>query len=140
MGLNPLPDYVEPIESSSNLEYSSEYPLILTTGAKLPMYTHSQFRDIPRLRNLFPENYFTINPVTAVMYGVNDGERITVESPTGCLSGLVRTDLGLVENVVQVYHGFNDMNANLLISGKYFDPGTASPGMKSSLCRIVIDK
>jgi len=140
LGFNPLPEYVEPIESSSNLEYSSEYPLILTTGAKLPMYTHSQFRGIPRLSNLFPDNYFSINPVTAVMYGVIDGERITVESPAGRLSGSVRTDLDLVENVVQVYHGFNDMNANLLTSGKYFDPGTASPGMKSSLCRIVIDK
>jgi thiosulfate reductase/polysulfide reductase chain A len=101
------------------------------------MFTHSQFRMIPRLNNLFPDNYFTVNPNTAARYDIKDGDEITVESPTGCLSGSVRTSDDLLENVVQVFHGFNDMNANLLINSTFFDPGTGSPSMKSSLCRIV---
>ena len=137
LGLNPLPDYIEPRESPSNPDLSSQYPLILTTGAKLPMFTHSQFRNIPKLNGLFPENYFTMNPKTAAKYDVKDGEVITVESPTGRLTGRFRTTLDLLENVVQVYHGFSKMNSNMLTSSSFFDPGTGSPGLKSSLCRIV---
>jgi anaerobic selenocysteine-containing dehydrogenase len=132
--------FVEPFESPSSRDLGSDYPLVLTTGAKLPMFTHSQFRNIPRLSNLFPCNYFMINPVTAVKYGVVDGDDILVESPSGRLSGPVRTVSDLVEDVVQVFHGFNDMNANLLTSSSFFDSGNGSPGMKSSLCRIFKEK
>jgi anaerobic selenocysteine-containing dehydrogenase len=140
LGLNPLPVFVEPVASPSSDDLRSMYPLVLTTGAKLPMYTHSQFRNIPRLSRLFPDNMFTVNPVTAEVYGVRDGDEITVESPSGSLSGPVVLSSDLVENVVQVYHGFDTMNANLLIDSRYFDIGTGSPGMKSSLCRIISDK
>jgi anaerobic selenocysteine-containing dehydrogenase len=140
LGIDPLPVFVEPFESPSSSGLGLDYPLVLTTGAKLPMFTHSQFRNIPRLSKLLPENYFSINPVTAVKYGVIDGDEIMVESPTGRLSGPVRTVSDLVENVVQVFHGFNEMNANLLTSSDFFDLGNGSPGMKSSLCRIVQEK
>ena len=139
LGINPLPVFVEPVESPLNKDLCIEYPLVLTTGAKLPMFTHSQFRNVPKLSNLFPSNYFSVNPVTALKFGVCDGDEITVESPSGSLSGQVKTTLDLVENVVQVFHGFNDMNANMLTNSKYFDSGTGSPGMKSSLCRIVTE-
>ena len=132
--------FVELVESPSNQDLCSKYPLVLTSGAKLPMFTHSQFRNIPRLNNLFPDNYFTINPVTALKYGAMDADEILVESPSGRLSGYVKTSLNLVENVVQVYHGFNDVNANFLTSSKHFDAGTGSPRMKSLLCRIVTEK
>ncbi|MGD0803075.1 MAG: molybdopterin-dependent oxidoreductase [Candidatus Bathyarchaeia archaeon] len=135
-GLSPLPEFVEPAESPLS-KWGAHYPLILSTSAKVPMYTHSQFRNIPSLRKLMPENYFTLNPATASHYMLKDGNRVTVESPSGRLSGSLRTSSDLLENVLQVYHGFSDMNANTLVSSEYFDPGTGSPGMKSSLCRIV---
>jgi anaerobic selenocysteine-containing dehydrogenase len=96
--------------------------------------------NIPRLRRLHPQNSVMINPNTASKYGVNDGDQVIVESPTGRLPGKVKTTNDLLENVIQLYHGYEEMNANLLTSSKHFDPGTGSPGLKSSLCRIVVDR
>ena len=81
-----------------------------------------------------------INPNTAFKYGIDDGDQVIVESPTGKLSGKVKTTHDLLENVIQLFHGFEDMNANLLTSSKHFDSGTGSPGLKSTLCRIVVDR
>jgi anaerobic selenocysteine-containing dehydrogenase len=62
MGLNPLPVYEEPEESPfSKPELSKEYHLVLTTGAKLPIYIYSQMCNISSLRKLMPENIFEIN-------------------------------------------------------------------------------
>jgi anaerobic selenocysteine-containing dehydrogenase len=139
LGYSALPDFIEPCESISNPDSAGAFPLVLTTGAKLSMYTHSQFRNIPRLRKLQPNNYFMVNRNTAEKFGIEDGAKVIVESPTGCLSGVVKTTPDLLENVVQVYHGFENMNANLLTSSKFFDPATGSPGLKSSVCKITLE-
>ena len=52
-GIDPLPVYKEPPESPlSRPDLAATYPLVLTSGARVMAYTHSQFRNIPRLRKI----------------------------------------------------------------------------------------
>jgi anaerobic selenocysteine-containing dehydrogenase len=136
-GFNALPDYVEPHYSPLNSVLSEKYPLVLTVGAKLPMYTHSQFRNIPRLRQLMPHNVFLINEKTADKYNLKNGQRVIVETESGRLEGPLEVTSDLLDNVVQTFHGFDEMNANILTSNKSFDHATGSPGSKSMTCRII---
>ncbi len=47
-GFDPLPVYIEPTQSPiSTPEVAKEYPLILNSGSRVPMYTHSKQRNIP---------------------------------------------------------------------------------------------
>ena len=51
LGYDPLPDYIEPNESYySTPEVAKEYPLILSTGGRIPFYFHTQYANIPWLR------------------------------------------------------------------------------------------
>ncbi len=50
LGYDPLPVYKEPAESPvSRPDLATEYPLILITGVKQEMYTHSMMCNIPEL-------------------------------------------------------------------------------------------
>jgi len=133
----PLPTYVEPAESPLGSNGKKEYPLVLTTGMKFPMYTHSQFRNIPRLRKLLPQNHILLHTKTAHQHKLEDGDKTLIETPTGSLIGIVKTTRNLRENIIQIAHGFEEMNVNQLTSSKYFDNVTGSPGLKSTICRIV---
>ena len=65
-GYDPLPEHVEPNESPvASPDVFKEYPLILNTGVKQPMYWHSMGRQVPSLRRLQPEPLLEINPETA---------------------------------------------------------------------------
>ena len=47
---------------------------------------------------------------------------------------------GIHPHVVQLYHGFDEANANLLTDYASCDPITGSAPLRSSLCRIRIAK
>jgi anaerobic selenocysteine-containing dehydrogenase len=73
--LDPLPAYVEPIESPySEPELAKEYPLILTTGARVPHFFHSEHRQVARLRALHPDPLCYLHSETAAKYGISEGE------------------------------------------------------------------
>ena len=50
------------------------FVLLLITGAKPEMYTHSMMRNIPGLYEQFPENLLEINPEMAAGLGIGDGD------------------------------------------------------------------
>ena len=55
-GLDPLPSYVEPVESPySAPEDVEEYPYIVTSGMRVPHFFHSEQRQIEKLRALHPD-------------------------------------------------------------------------------------
>lgn len=84
LGLDPLPSYEEPVPSPlSTPELCEEYPLVLTTGARLWGMFHSEHRQIPRMRALHPEPLVYVNPKTAADFGVKDGDWVWVENHRG---------------------------------------------------------
>jgi anaerobic selenocysteine-containing dehydrogenase len=136
-GCDALPVYHEPMESPlGNPQLAETYPLVLTAGAKINWYVHSQMRNIPSLNKHMPHNVAEIHPDTATDYGLGEGDTALVTSPRASLKCQVRITTDIRPRVVQLYHGFEEANVNLLTDNNSLDPITGSSPMRASLCRI----
>ena len=78
-GLDPLPYYEEPAEGPvATPELYKEYPLILTTGRRSPVFFHSEHRMVPWLREIDPDPIVEIYTQTAADLGIGQGEWVYV--------------------------------------------------------------
>ncbi len=137
LGCDPLPTYREPAESPvSRPDLAKEYPLILIAGTKLEMYTHSEMRNIPGLRRLFPENLLEVNPRIAATLDIAEGELVRISSPRGSIMCKAHLTDRIDPRVVHLCCGFRESNCNVLTDHKAFDPITGSTGLKSLLCKV----
>jgi anaerobic selenocysteine-containing dehydrogenase len=150
-GVDPLPNYTEPAQSPySTPHLVADYPLVLTTGARVPVFYHSQHRNNPWQRELYPHPQVEIDPATAERFGVVDGTWTWIETKTGRIRMLAKVTPGMLPGVVSMAHGWwqgceelglpgygwDGANANVLISGDDHDPALGVPGARSQLCRI----
>ena len=107
LGLDPLPSYEEPVPSPrSTPELFEEYPLVLTTGARVWSMFHSEHRQIPRLRALHPEPLVYVNPVTAAKHGVKDGDWVWLENQHGRCKRQVRETPSVNEHTINTDHAW----------------------------------
>ena len=137
MGLDALPVYHEPFESPlGDPGLARNFPLVLTTGAKLDWYVHSQMHNIPSLSKRMPHNVAEIHTNTAADCKVREGDTVLVETPRSSIKCQVRVSEDILQQVVQVFPGFDDANANLLTDSSVYDPITGSVPMRASLCRV----
>jgi anaerobic selenocysteine-containing dehydrogenase len=109
-----MPTFREPLESPVATP-DPDYPLILTTGARILQFLHSQHRNIPRLRRDAPEPLAEIHPEADIKTRVTDA---------------IRPD------VVAIPHGWDEANANILTSQQPADPIIGYPGLKALLCNV----
>lgn len=106
-GYNPLPEHIEPPESPvSTPERFKEYPLILNTGVKQPMYWHSQYRQVKSLRSLNTEPLVDMHTATAKALGIKAGDYAWIETVRGKLRMKVTTTDQQHEKVVSIPHGW----------------------------------
>jgi len=150
LGYDPLPYYAEPNESPySTPEVAKEYPLILSTGGRLPYYFHSQYRQVPWLRERQPYPLVQIHPETADKLGIKDGEWVWIETPRGRIRQVAQLFPGIDPGVVMAQaswwypedpgpdHGLWKSNANILTrSEPPFDPAMGSVTFRALLCKI----
>jgi len=137
MGLDALPVHHEPVASPFGaVELVKEYPLVLTTGAKLAQYVHSQMRQIPQLRDKAPHNCAEMHPATASASDIHNGYTISVATPYGAVSCKAAVHDKIRRDVVQLFHGYDDSNANVLTDGEHYDPVTGATPSRSLLCRV----
>ena len=136
-GYDPIPHHVEPSKSPAQTpELFKKYPVILTTGTRIPEYTHSQFRMVKELQKTAPEPIAEIHPETAGKYGISDGDMMAVETTKGRIEIKTRTTADLIPGVLSIPHGWGKANANELTELDSRDPVTGYTEMKSLLCRI----
>jgi anaerobic selenocysteine-containing dehydrogenase len=136
-GYDPLPIHVEPEESPVNSPgLARDYPLILTTGSRIFEYTHSQLRNIPRLRERVPDPYAEINPQTARESNIHDSDEIIVESKRGFIKLKAKVTEDVPTWLVNIPHGWAEANVNLLTDDGGRDPISGFPPLKSLLCRV----
>ncbi|MGP8079035.1 MAG: molybdopterin-dependent oxidoreductase [Dehalococcoidales bacterium] len=137
-GIEPLPEFKEPPESPlSRPDLSKSYPLVLTSGARVLSYTHSQFRNIGRLRRLMPDPLVDINPIDAKPRGIQPGDEIIISSPRGSIKMKANVTDSILPGVVAAPHHWPDAaNINLLIDDKTLDPISGFPPFKSQLCQV----
>ena len=113
-----------------------KYPVILTTGARIQEYTHTQLRGVPSLEKTAPEPLAEIHPETAGQYGVSDGDMMKVETTKGTIEIKARTTDDLHQDILSIPHGWAGANANQLTELEPRDPVTGYTEMKALLCRI----
>jgi anaerobic selenocysteine-containing dehydrogenase len=138
-GLDPLPVYKEPPESpSSQPELAKKFPLVMTSGARVMAYTHSQFRNIPKLRKLMPDPLVDINPADAAQRDIKTGDTVTVSSPRGSIKMKANVTDTILRGVVSLPHQWPDeANVNELVDDKTLDPISGFFPYKSQLCQVT---
>ena len=99
-GLNPLPDYVEPIYKPT-----SEFPLYLV-NFKQAEHTHSRTFNNDWLMEMKPDNPLLMNSATAARLGLKDGDAIWIESPYARAKGTVQVTERIHPEVVALHHGY----------------------------------
>jgi anaerobic selenocysteine-containing dehydrogenase len=136
-GLDPLPVYREPKQSPvSQPELAKQYPLILTTGARLPMFIHSRTFRVPWLRKLRPDPMVDISPEDARARGLEPLEWVALATPRGSLRVRANVTEYVPPGVVNMIYGFPSADVNELIDPDYLDPISGYPAFKSLLCQV----
>ncbi len=137
-GYDALPIYREPHWSPvSTPNIAVSYPLVLTTGARSPNYTHSQGRWLKTLRRREPDPRVQINPADAVERDVEDGEWIELSSPVGTIGMRAYVTDDVAPGVVHAVHGWESANINELVPDTGLDPISGFPPFGSGLCQVA---
>ena len=137
-GHDPLPVYAPPKQSAETTpDLFREYPFIINTGSRLPMFIHSRTFRLPWTKALRPRPAADLNPDDAAKLGIKQGDAIKICTPKGEISVFANISDMVLEGVVCMYHGYKEADVNSIISGGYLDPVSGYPGFKSFLGKIV---
>jgi anaerobic selenocysteine-containing dehydrogenase len=151
MGYAPLPYYVEPPESPlSTPEIAREFPLVLTTGARIPFFFNSEHRQLPVLRKARREPRAEIHPETAARHGIANGEWMWIETRRGRIRQRASFTSAIDPRVVNAEHGWWfpeepapeygvwKSNVNVLTdNGPPYDPQMGTYQLRGLLCRVA---
>ncbi len=135
-GFDPLPTYKEPSESpQSKPGLAEKYPLVLMTGARIPFYTHSKWREVPWVSELQPEPVVNLHPSEAQKRAIKEGDKVVLENPHGKIVVKAHLTEMAPPGVVDMFHGWAQQDVNVMLT-RDFDPISGFPPYKSSLCEV----
>jgi anaerobic selenocysteine-containing dehydrogenase len=135
LGFSEIPEYVPPYHLGP---VKSEYPYVLTTGARKSLFYHSRHQNIARFRMVHLHPEMEIHPDDAAELGVLDGETVRVTSEIGTLDIRVKRvhRSELRRGVVEIYHGWEDCRVNFLTHDAINDPISGFPLLKAVPVKI----
>jgi len=138
-GHEPLPVYKEPVESPvSRPDLADSFPLVMTSGARKPPFIHSQYHNIPQLRQMLPEPLVEINPSDAKPRGIKSGDMVTVSSARGSIKLKADVTDTILPGVVMIPHQWpGEANVNILVDDQNLDPISGFAPFKSQLCQVA---
>jgi len=151
LGYAPLPYYEEPPESPvSQPDIFEDYPLILTTGARIPCFFNSEHRQIENLRKARRDPMTEIHPETAARYGIKKGDWMWIETKRGRIRQRAKVTTGIDPRVIAAEHGWwfpEDAapeygvwksNVNLLTDNQPpYDRAMGTYQLRALLCRVA---
>ena len=106
-GFNPLPEWVEPPESpTATPELLDKFPLIFSDTHTSEVYNAGWLRNVPYLREIQPDPWIHINPATARERGIEDGDRVIVESPHGTMQAVAKYFPGIRPDTIMGLQGW----------------------------------
>jgi len=141
VGLDPLPTYREPeLSPRSTPEVAEKFPLILTTGARLPMYQHSRTFRLGWTRGLRQDASLDMNPLDAEARGIKADVWVLLSTPRGSVKARANLTEIVAPGVVNIYHAWPEVDINTLVEPDYLDPISGFPGFKSLLCEVKKDQ
>lgn len=153
-GLTPseicLPEYKEPpLSPITTPELFEEYPFNMTTGRRNPVYFHTEHRQLPWCRELWPVPRFEIHPDDAAELGIEQGDWIWIESKDGKVRQVADLYHGIKrgvvnaehawwypENNVSPTHGWELSSINLCVDRMAQDPYTGSSQLRAYPVKI----
>ena len=148
LGYPPLPVYSEPPESPvSAPEVAKDFPLVLTSGARLLPFFTSEHRQLPKLRRMLREPHVELHPDTARKRGIRDGDWVWIETRRGRIRQRAKLIDGIDPRVINVEFGWWfperkdggvwESNANVLTNqGPPYDPAMGTYQLRALLCRV----
>ncbi len=89
-----MPVFEEPASGPNGTVDTTEYPILLTTGRRIPVYFHSEHRQLPWCREIWPVPRLEMNPADAAELGLEQGDWAWIE-----------TEWGKVRQTVDLYEG-----------------------------------
>lgn len=117
----PLPLFKEPIEASPTNPLYQKYPLVMISS-HTKFRTHTQWNNLPWLREIYPKSFVEINPSDAQARGISDGDTVNVFNDRGSIHLVARVTSGIRPGVVNAYQGdwqeFPNATVNLLTHQK----------------------
>ena len=144
-----LPMYQEPpISILSTPDMAKEYPLTMTTGARVSSYFHSEHRQLPWCREVAPVPLLYINPADAEKYGLKQGDWAWVETHKAKIRLCVNLSHGVKPGVMNADHhwwypelshserGFRLSNVNCLVDEDAQDPVFGSSEIRGYLVKV----
>lgn len=136
-GYSTVPNYIEPQESpESRPDLLSEYPLVISS-CKSRYFVHSAYRWVDKLYQKEPDPLVEIHPETAILYGIEDGQWVELNSPRGSCRMRARLTASVKPGIICGIHGWSgEANINNLTSNDQCDPVLSSNPLKSLLCNI----
>jgi anaerobic selenocysteine-containing dehydrogenase len=137
-GFDALPVYQEPgLSPVSNPKLAKKFPLILTTGARLPMFIHSRTFRLPWTKGLRPDPMLDINPMDAEKRKICQGDRVALSTPRNTIEVKANLTEVVPPGVINIFHGYREPEINTLIDPDYLDPVSGFPGFKSLICQVT---
>ncbi len=137
-GYDPLPFYKEPVESPySTPGMTNEFPFVLTTGRRTPLFFHSAHRNIAVLRAVNPDPIAEINSRTGAALGVQNGDWVQISTPRGRAKFRARLTEGIGPKVVAVQHGWSgESNDNILTQDGNCADGIGTTPLRGLVCGV----
>jgi anaerobic selenocysteine-containing dehydrogenase len=130
-----LPTYTEPPESPiSDPDLCKTYPYIMTTGRRIPVYFHSEHRQLPWCREMWPVPRMEINPTDAAKLGINQGDWVWIETQRGKIREVADLYYGIRPGTINAEHqwwmpeykgamkGYDQVGINILVNKDLRDP------------------
>ncbi|MEW6669586.1 MAG: molybdopterin-dependent oxidoreductase [Thermodesulfobacteriota bacterium] len=149
-GFDPLPTFYEPPETPySAPELAKEYPLVFTCH-KSVVFRHSEGRQIRSLRELHPNPVIRIHAETAKKLGIQEGDRVYIETRRGRIKqkAALATDMDprvvcldcgwwFPEKPAEELHGWAESNINILTDNKPpYNREIGSTNLRGFLCKV----
>ena len=152
MGYAPLPYYQEPPESPiTRPDIARDFPLVLTTGARIPYFFNSEHRQIENLRKAHRQPVAEIHPDTARRHGIKNGDWMWIETRRGRTRQRAKVTDGIDRRVIAAQHGWWfpeqpapeygvwQSNVNMLTDNQPpYDPAMGTYQLRALLCRVSL--
>jgi anaerobic selenocysteine-containing dehydrogenase len=135
LNLSEISEYIPP---RYRRHPSKDFPFVLNTGARNPLYYHSRYHNIPKFRKAFPSAEVEMNPADARRLGIEDSQRVKVISEIGAVEvrAKIVAETQILPGFVEIPHGWPDGNVNLVTPDDINDPISGFPLLKAVPVRI----
>ena len=156
LGYPGMPTYIGCSENEiDDPELAEEYPIVLTTGGGFMPYHHSEHFNMPNIRYIYPDPFFSINPVLAEKLDIAYGDWCWIETRRGRIKMRANVDNEVDPRVVFTPRGWwyperngsenldnpfgcLESNVNVLTSvdDEHCDPMGGSWANRGLLCKV----